>query len=406
MKNKDRRLRILWNSNSVTIPSGYGIFSRDLLFRLLADNWLVAQSAYVGLTGAPIGMNGLMIYPNLADQWGSDAMVYHGRHFNANVVFTMQDVWALNPQFLEQLRLDKRPFIPYVPIDQEPISPQVLDRLRYAHKIITFSKFGQKALEKVGFASSLIVEGTDTNIFKPMDKIQARKDLNLPQDKFIFGMIGANKDNPPRKGWQEALEAFKLFHDKHPDSLYFFQTNQHLPSGFPIMEYAHYLGLDKDILRMDDYMALVHAGSDTMARIINASDVILHPSTTEGFGLVIIETQACGVPIIVNNAQSQPELVIEGVTGEICKTARKHFSPAQGFWYFADVPSLYDKMEKLYQADRKKMGIAAREHIVKNYNIDTLVKEQWIPMLEELQEELMGPLLTTEAQSVNMISTK
>jgi ATP-dependent DNA helicase DinG len=53
------------------------------------------------------------------------------------------------------------PFIPYLPVDQSPVPPQVLDRLRFAYKIITFSKFGQTELQKSGFSSTMFWEGVD-----------------------------------------------------------------------------------------------------------------------------------------------------------------------------------------------------------------------------------------------------
>jgi glycosyltransferase involved in cell wall biosynthesis len=140
---------------------------------------------------------------------------------------------------------------------------------------------------------------------------------------------------------------------------------------------------------MEPYMGTVHAGSTVMSELINSFDVLLHPSMTEGFGLLIIESQACGIPPIANNCHSQPELIVPGVTGEICETGYKHFSSASGIWYVADTNSLYDKMEALFRADRKKMGEAARKNVLDNYNINTLVKDKWIPYLCDLQKELL-----------------
>lgn len=384
---KDRRLRMIWNSNAVFVPSGYGVHQRDLLYRLLKEGWPTAQIAFTGLEGEKIVLNDLLIYPKMADTWGTDAMVFHSRHFQANVVFTMQDIWPLNPQGLEMLSKE-RPWIPYVPIDKDPVPAGVLDRLRYAYKIVTFSQFGQKALQKAGFTSTLIPESVDTNIFKPMDKIEARKFFNLPQNRFIVGMIGANKpDAFPRKGWQQALEAFKLFHDKHPEALYFYEVNQ--PGGFDIEGYAKYLEIEKDIFKIDQYLSIFHSGSEIVNKMLNSFDILLHPSTTEGFGLVVAEAQAAGIPVIVNRCTSMPELIIEGETGEICETGFKQWAPGDGYIYYPDTQSLYEKMEKLFVADRVKMGISARKHVEENYNIDKSVKEKWNPFLENLQKELL-----------------
>ncbi len=386
INSKDRRLRFLWNSNAIWVPSGYGVESRDLLVRFQADKWPMGHIAFTGLEGGLINIAGIPVYPKMGDVWGSDAMLFHSRHFQANVMFSMQDVWCLNPQFLQQIPH----WIPYVPIDQEPVPQNVLDNLKFAYRIITFSKFGQKALIKAGFVSTLIPEGTDVNIMKPLDRAQCRKELNIPEDKFVVGMVGANKENPPRKGWQQALEAFAEFHKSHPESIFFFETNQEAPGGFPIRLFAQKLGIQDSLYAIDPYMSVFHADSGVMAKMYNAFDVLLHPSLTEGFGLCVVEAQSCGTPVIVNNTCSMPELIVEGVTGEICDVGEKFFNNAGSYYAFPSVPSIVEKLEKIYKADREKMRKSAREHIVKNYNIDTIVKEQWIPYLENLQKDLFS----------------
>jgi glycosyltransferase involved in cell wall biosynthesis len=394
-KPKDRRLRWIWNSNAIFVPSGYGVESRDILVRLQKDGWPMAHIAFTGLEGGLINLNGIPIYPKMGDAWGADAMIYHSRHFQAQAVFTMQDVWTLNPQALQQIPH----WIPYVPIDQEPVPENVLNALKFAYRIITFSKWGQKALSKAGFVSTYIPEGTDTNIMKPQDKAECRKMLNVPEGKFVVGMVGANKENPPRKGWQQALEAFAKFHEKHPDSIFFFETNQQAPGGFPIRQYAQKLGISDTLFAIDEYMSVFHAGSEIMSKMYNAFDVLLHPSLSEGFGLCAVEAQACGTPVIVNDACSMPELVIPGVTGEICEHGDQFFTNALGYFVWPKVDSIVEKLEKIYNGDRVAMGKAAREHVLKNYDIDTIVKEHWIPYLEQLQEDLLpkGQMIQPQA---------
>lgn len=402
---KDRRLRIMWNSNAPWSNSGYAVEMRDLLYRLIKDGWPVAEIAFSGLEGSPLGLNGLTVYPKMADTWGSDAMYYHAKHWGANVVFSMQDVWPLNPQFLQMLMNDKIPWIPWVPIDQTPAPMGVISNLRLANRIITFSKFGKLELQKKGFASKLILEGTDCNIFQPRDKKEARMKLGWQQDKFIFGMIGANKENPPRKGWQEALEAFKKFTDVHPDALLYIHSNQWFPTGFPIMEYANYLGIRDKVFQIDQYTVTFHSNSQSIALIMNALDCLLEPSMTEGFGLPIIEAQASGVPVIINECTSMPELIKEGITSEMCKVKHRMFSNQQGFINFADSNSLYEKMELVFKNTPDFYKDAARQWILDNFDIDKLVQNEWIPYLEELQKELLPPL-TPKLQSATMTSTR
>ena len=101
-----------------------------------------------------------------------------------------------------------------------------------------------------------------------------------------------------------------------------------------------------------------------------------------------------------------PELVVDGVTSEICETGNPRWSSDNGYVFPADVKSLHEKMETIYKKLHGKNTIAkdAREHIVKNYNIDTIVKEKWIPYLENLQEEILN--LTPPTENTNIDTAK
>ena len=404
---KDRRLKVLFNSNAVHTNSGYAVEQRDLLFRLVRDGWNVAQIGFWGIEGYPVYLCGedviderfkglkLKVYPKMGDAWGADAMYHHAKDFEANVVSSMQDIWTLNPDFLQKIAQEGRKFVPWVPIDKDPCPPGVLDKMRYAYRILTFSRFGQKTIQKEGFASKLILEGTDTEIMKPADKMEMRKKLGIKPDLFVFGMIAANKENPPRKGFQEAMEAFKLFHDKHPEATLLIHSHQQNPGGgFPIQEFARHLGYLDRVIFTNDYRAIYGADSWRIAEEMNALDVLLHPSQTEGFGLTVVEAMSCGVPAIVNRTTSMPELVVDGVTGMICETGWKRWTNDNSWVHAADPKSLYGKMEELFTLLKEKpqeTAKACRDHVIQNYNIETTAA-LWTEELEKLQREILPPL--------------
>lgn len=397
MKNKRRDLKIMWSSNGAWTNSGYGVETRDLLFRFVKDGWNVSHLAFWGLQGYPITLTGgqfkeewkdleMKVYPNMDHPMGSDALVAHGMEDKSNVIFTMQDIGLLDPNHLSQLKY----WVPYVPIDKDPVPPIVLDRLKYAYKIVTFSQFGHDTLEKAGFTSTLILEGTDPDFLKPMDQAECRKDLGLPEDIFIFGMVAANKENPPRKGFQEALEAFKVFVERHPETRLMIHTQQRAPGGFPVEEYANYLKIADKIVYIHPYQAVFNSDSKKIAKEMNCFDALLHPSLTEGFGLTVVEAMSCGIPAIVNNTTSMPEMVVDGVTGAICQPREVPFFTNDGsLVYPASVPSLVEAMEKVYAMDKKKTALECRQHVLNKYNINQLVDNQWLPFLEELQEEIL-----------------
>jgi len=364
------------------IQSGYGVEQEFLVRRLLREGFQVAQAAKAGLHGHWIDYRmdegTLRMYPQVDDPHGSDSMFYGARHFGAHVAISMIDTWVIPPQWVQQLKQIGCKWIPYMPIDSNPVAPGVLRNLPLADKIITFSKFGQKGLLKHGYVAEMIYEGVDLNLLQPKDKLEARKKLGIPLDCFLWGMIAANKETPPRKAFQEALEGFKMFLEVHPEARLFVHTQQISPGSFPIREYAQYLGIGEKVFFLDQLFASIMATREDIE--------------TEGFGLTIIEAQACGVPVVVNNAHSMPELIIEGKTGEITQVASKRWTQALSFWENPEPTSIYWAMEKVYcnlKENPQQVMQDCRQNVMDNFNIDKIFREKWLVLFENLQNEIL-----------------
>jgi N-acetyl-alpha-D-glucosaminyl L-malate synthase BshA len=54
---------------------------------------------------------------------------------------------------------------------------------------------------------------------------------------------------------------------------------------------------------------------DSVASLLQATDLFLLPSQTESFGLAALEAMACGSPVVASRAGGIPEVVDDGVTG-------------------------------------------------------------------------------------------
>lgn len=384
-KTTPKHLRILWSSNSVWSTSGYAQQSAEILPRIRDAGYPIAASNFFGQAGGKFMVDGILQYPVINHAYGSDAMMLHGRNFNTDVTISLQDSWVLNPQDLQHVIR----YIPWLPVDHDPVPPGVVDKLKFAYRIIAMSKFGLKQLQSKGLHATYIPHTVDTNIFKPLNKFQRRKETGIAPDAFIVGMVAANKDNPPRKSFQEVLEAFTLFVAVEPKAVLYIHTNPDFPGGFPIKECARALGLRGDqVLFPDMYDLNFNIGKEQMNLIINNFDVLLAPSVSEGFGIPIIEAGACGVPVIVNNWVAMPELVVPGETGEICEIGSKWFSPQCSWMARPAVQSLFDKLVKIHHADRAKMGKQARKHIEENYDTDRIFESHWKPFLARLEKEV------------------
>lgn len=80
----------------------------------------------------------------------------------------------------------------------------------------------------------------------------------------------------------------------------------------------------RDILQ--DCPNVVFTGAvprDTLPRLYNAADFFVFPSVTDTFGMVILEAQACGLPVVVSNQGGPKEIIEPSITGFVVTDQRK-----------------------------------------------------------------------------------
>ena len=125
-----------------------------------------------------------------------------------------------------------------------------------------------------------------------------------------------------------------------------------------------------------------------MNKIYNTFDCLLSPSSSEGFNIPVIEAQATGTPVIVNDWTSMPELIRENVTGYKTKVHCKHMMPIGSYMAFPDEDDLLQKMLRVKGMKIEEMGKAARKWIVDNYSMESLWQTKWQPFLDKLENEI------------------
>lgn len=376
--------------------SGYGQQTLELLPLIRDAGYPVAASNFFGMAGGKFVLDSIMQYPVVNHTYGSDAMVLHGNDFQADVVFSLQDVWVLNPQDLQQVRR----WIPITPIDHDPAPMPVVNNLKYAYRVISMSKHGQKALADKGVGSTYIPHTVNTDLFKPLNKIERKQQAGLPPDCYLVGMVCANKDNPPRKSIQEAIDAFKMFLEKEPKALLYIHANPDFPGGFQFKQYADFIGIGDRVLVPDFYQQNFNTSKEAMVAIFNTFNVLLAPSTAEGFGIPIIEAQACGIPVIVTDFTAMPELVVPDKTGYRVKVAYKRFTPQGSYVGVPDVTDIYNGLMALRRVDAGKTRDEARKWIVSNYDTKKVFQEKWLPYLSMLEREVYGEPVVDNTQPI------
>lgn len=157
----------------------------------------------------------------------------------------------------------------------------------------------------------VIPSGLGLSELSSIDKARSRKELNLPQDKFIFGIVGRID---PKKGQFLALEAmlksnFKDFHLCIVGD----PTNHENDS--------HFIEI-KTFIQENCLEGRVHIfpNQSNVSLVFSAFDWTILPSDSETFGMVTIESMACGIPVLGSNAGGTKELIENEKTGLLFDT--------------------------------------------------------------------------------------
>lgn len=373
-------MRLILGSNAPWAPTGYGQQTALWAPRLKSLGHEVAIAAFYGLDGARTQWNGIPVYPKGFDDTGADVLEGHARHFRADLVIILGDAFAQNPQVLSRLKTAV-----WGPVDCDPLGCQ--DRQVFeASQVrpIAMSRFGERMLADAGLVPFYVPHGIDTSVFRPGNKAKYRKTLGLPRDAFIIGMNAANKDRA-RKGFPEQMAAFAGLHAMHPDTLLLIHsTPQPSLTGANLTAIARNLGI-QDAIRWADpysYAAGAYTAAD-MAAWYGCLDLYSGCSYAEGFGLPLIEAQACGIPVVTTDASAMSELAGPGwkVGGE------PYWNEGhEAWWVKPNVGEIAAAYLEAYDGGAGKRQRAAREFAA-GYDADLVLTRYWKPVLEELQAE-------------------
>jgi glycosyltransferase involved in cell wall biosynthesis len=385
--------KLLWHSNSPWAPTGYGNQTR-LFAQKFRDHYdEFAISAFYGLDGAPQTWQDIPILPGVGGTVGNEALPMHAEHFfggdkRGGLVITLMDVWVLHPQVMAQMNMAC-----WVPVDHSPAPQAVVDFFTQSGAVpIAFSRFGYNLLGRLD--ALYVPHGVDTKTFRPMDQASVRKMAGVPDDVFLIGMVAANKGRPSRKGFVEALQAFRVFRENHENAHLYIHTtaDKDYAAGEDILSLIAALGLAKKpgdrfspVLLSDQYQSMFNPlPLAEMAKVFNTFDVFLNPALGEGFGVPILEAQACGVPGIVTNFSAMPEVCGAGWHVD----HRPYWTPQNSWMGQPEVGSIVEALEASYSmstTERDELSAKARAHAL-TYDVDVVWEKYWQPALQVIEQ--------------------
>lgn len=386
-------MRVLVSSNTPWGTSGYSTQSRLLLKILKWIGHEVAVYAWYGVEGQRLVIDGFDVYPRIQHRYGGDAAII-ARDWKADVVLTLQDIWPLPESFGDDVRAAGAKWVAYFPIDGVPMPPAVEQQARKADVRIIYSKFARYLMDEAGLDYHYVPHAVDTDLFSPAPGRAALRDsMGIPQDTYLVLMVATNKGYPSRKSYPEAFAAFKAFQRRHPEAVLFVHAkeNEAIGAGLKLGQLGLQLGIPAEALRfINQEQYALGLPSSLVADLYRAADVLLMPSMGEGFGLPIVEAQACGLPVITQDCTSMSELTVNGVA---CPPLQKFYTALSHWQFIADIDAVEGALEWIYRRTPEETAAEAargRQFVVDNYGLEHVANHFWYPVLEQIEELLLS----------------
>jgi glycosyltransferase involved in cell wall biosynthesis len=378
-------VKILWLGNPPWLGSGYGEQAGLFIPRIAQQGHEVALACNFGLHDTTLEWGGLRCYP--ADGvYGNRSMPTFASDWQADLVVALCDAWVLKPGEWAETP----PVANWAPVDHSSLPAAVRDVLAHERiRPVAMSRFGERLLQAERLRPFYVPHGIDTQLFRPRPELrdQARQDLGVPEDAFLVGMVAANVGNPsaPRKAFPEAFAAVAEFARARKDA-WFYCHSEGNPrpgaGGVNLHRLAGRRGLPPGRIRIPTdetwHRGIPHG---FVAFAYQAFDVLLLPSMGEGFGIPLLEAQACGVPVITSDHSAMTELCGAGwlVDGQPWNDEAQ-----EADFTIPIISSIVDRLEHAY-AERGNAGLRTRAvEFAQSYDADLITDTYWRPVLEKL----------------------
>lgn len=260
----------------------------------------------------------------------------------------------LNPRHFSILSLERKTIDPanmrHIVVNSKLLRDQVIKRFDYPE-------------EKI----SLISNGIDKKVYFPAEegeKDEMKKKLHL-SDRFVCIFVAANFKI---KGLNEAIRAIAGLDEETRKRVTLLVVGKDKPKLF--LELAEKLNVTEN---------LVFAGKQSQMRdYFIASDLLLYPSHYETFGNVILESCACGIPVLTTKMVGAAELIKDSKNGFLVKSAKK----------IDQMTSLLEAYMKLPESEHRKFAknaLSATENYTWTKHISDLEK-----LFEKVHQEKLA----------------
>lgn len=332
-----KRKLLCW-SDSVTAITGFGVVAKHILAALQATGLYEIDQLAINHLG---DFHNRSEYPytlmparllDPKDPYGNQMFINALMQNDYDIVLVINDTFVVEGVArklaeVKEAKLSQNrkvpKFIYYYPIDHS-LLPEYSTLIKFVDRPVAYTKFAQAETKKaIGLdVKDVIYHGTDTENFFPLDRNVRREFrarlLGIASDD-AFVLINVNR-NSLRKDIAKTIVAFAEFKKMMPSSVLYLHTkmqdtpgNSHvIDLGVAVRELG--LSIHKDVIFPQNFHPARGFPVQELNLLYNLADVYITTSTGEGWGLTQTDAMLVGLPVIVGDHTTTPEL--HGKDGE------------------------------------------------------------------------------------------
>lgn len=311
---KSGKPRLLILSRHHRLKKGFGITLNEIYQtgKLQAD-FEIHQLAW-HYHGPDQVQDGIYIYGS-PDEFGENRLEWLIALLQPEVILLHADMHFFL-RYLPILTTWQGPVVGWFTVDYERTNnpTSVFPLMDRCDKIIALSDFGRQQLQQ-NYRGPLDIVSLGVNLTRFHGVSKAEKDalrnaLGWPQQSYVFLMVA---NNFWRKGIEYAVEAWRLFCTQNPELAAQSLLYMHTTETPALRELIRSARLENSILISQGFDPMRSpVDDDVLARYYQASDALLLTTLGEGFGMPLLEAQACQLPVIATDNSVIREVVRKG----------------------------------------------------------------------------------------------
>lgn len=294
-------------------PSGLGRICRDLVTRLRADESLGVTVGCVGweADGPWVGRPDWYVAHQDTEGWGRTALERYATTIDRRVPLIVFSIW--DPARVYGLRQAdiSASWWGYFPIDghnvQGAIGGPAAQAVQGYDRILAYTRFGARVLNRTtGRVIPDLPHGIDLDTFRPRIDDAAWATLGeilaptVRPDSILIGCVATNQ---PRKDLGLLFSTVARMHDRDPRVRLWLHVDRPIGRAWAVPQLAADFGLSRALVvttELDDA---------DLASLYSWCAVTIAPGLGEGFGYPIVESLACGTPVVHGTYGGGSELV-------------------------------------------------------------------------------------------------